>query len=245
MDLWDILLVIAVTGQATLLAYTYSSKWKAVIYSFPIPFTFATLALGQSVNSTNVLGLVLLLGYTYAVYVLHHRLKVPIVITILLSAAGYCFGAMQAASILPKTESGFWISIGVTYALALILYFAMPFRQEPGHRSTLALWMKIPIIALVIIILVVLKNRMQGFMTVFPMVGVIASYESRYCLWTICRAIPVFMLAAVPMMGGIHVLTPRIGLIPALAIGWAVFLVIIFPATYLRWKTDLRNKGKQ
>ena len=101
-------------------------------------------------------------------------------------------------------------------------------------------WQKLPIIVGVILCLVVLKNELQGFMTVFPIVGVIAAYESRHSLWTIVRQIPVFMLTAVPMMCAIHLAQPMIGLGLSMIAGWVVFLAVFLPITRGTWgKADV------
>jgi hypothetical protein len=71
MGFWDLLLIAMVSIQAVWVAYVYEPKWKVLIYSMPVPFTFATLSLGKPVNTTHVTGLVLLLGFTYAVWFLH------------------------------------------------------------------------------------------------------------------------------------------------------------------------------
>jgi len=240
-SLWDILLVVVVTGQAAWLAYTYAPKWKALIYCLPVPFTFATLALGERVNATNVLGLTLMLGYTHAVRVLYTRCGVPVIGAIVLSAVGYCLVATWCAPRVPKTEAAFWLASVGTMLLAFGLYKVTPHREEPGHRSPLPLWIKIPIMAGVVVVLVMIKNSMQGFMTMFPMVGVITSYEARRSLWTICRAIPVFMVASTPFMATSHVLSPHVGLAGSLVAGWVVFLSIILPLTYSMWSADAKK----
>lgn len=232
---WDLLLVAVVTIQATALAYVGHPRWKAFILTLPIPFSLATLSLGLPVGATNVLGLLLLFGYTIGVYWLHVRLRVPVVPSIVACAAGYCGAGTLLARYLPRSEAFFWLAAIVVYAAAVALYAMMPPREEPSHRSPLPVPLKAALIAMVVLVLVVIKQHLQGFMTVFPMVGVVASYEGRHCLWTLARQIPVLIMVMLPMMVAIHLLQPVVGHGWALAAGWAVFLSILVPFTRRQW----------
>ena len=88
------------------------------------------------------------------------------------------------------------------------------------------------------VILVIIKQYLQGFMALFPMVGVIASYEARTCLWTVCRQIPVLMLTLLPMIVVIRLLQPAFGIEASLALGWVVFLAILIPLTRWQWRSE-------
>ena len=104
-------------------------------------------------------------------------------------------------------------------------------RQEEGHRSPLPIWLKLPAVALVVLGLVLIKNALAGFTTVFPMIGVVAAYEARGSLWTISRQMPVVMVTITAMMMVIHVAEPRIGIGWSLALGWVVFFLTVLPFT--------------
>jgi hypothetical protein len=86
-----------------------------------------------------------------------------------------------------------------------------------------------PIVAGVILMLIAMKRFLQGFMTIFPMVGVVASFESRTSLGTICRALPDFMFAMVPMIAVVRLVQPSLGLGFALGAGWLIFLPMLAP----------------
>jgi hypothetical protein len=66
-------------------------------------------------------------------------------------------------------------------------------------------------------------------MTMFPMVGVFAAYEGRTSLRAVCRTLPDFMFAMVPMMAAVRLAQPRMGLLAALGVGWLVFIPMLFP----------------
>jgi len=79
---------------------------------------------------------------------------------------------------------------------------------------------------------------LQGFMTMFPMVGVVASYEARYSLGAVCRAIPDFMFAMVPMMAVVRLAQPQLGLGVALCAGWLVFIPLLAPLIRDFWTKE-------
>ena len=217
--LWDVALVLAVTVQATVLVYTFDPRWKAFILMLPIPFTIATMAVARPVDATHVLGLVLLLLFMHAVRVLHYNLRLPIVPSVLLAAGGYCAIGWVVASSIPAGGSTFWLSVVATTFVASIAMRLVPYREEEGHKSQLPLWIKLPAIFAVVSLLLAMKRGLGGFMTVFPMVGLIAAYEARQRLWTVSRAIPPLMLLLLALMVASHVSQTFVGLGPSLAIG--------------------------
>jgi hypothetical protein len=232
---WDFLLVIVISVQATILAYLQQPRWKAFMLSLPIPFTLMALAAGRPIDVTNVLGLFFLLLFTHGVRWLHYRLRLPIIPAIVLSALGYCVLGSLAAPLLPRTDESFWIAWGFVVLLGTFLILRLPERDEPDYRPQLPAWIKLPVIVMVVIFLILLRNTLQGFATVFPMVGVIAVYESRYCLWTIGRQIPVIMVSMGTMMAVAYLLQQQWGLPLALLAGWGVFLLVFGSITIRMW----------
>lgn len=224
-----------VTIQATVLSYVHAPKWKAFVWSLPVPFTLASLALGRPIDATNVMGLNVLLIYTHGVRLLYTRFRIPIVVAIVLCAICYCVIGWRLARILPSTDLAFWLTSAATYLFAIILYLTTPHREEPGHRSPLPVYIKLPLVGCVILSLIIVKNYLQGFMTLFPMVGVIAAYEARKSLWTISRQVPVLMIAMIPFMATCRLLQSRLGLAPSLLFGWIVFGAALALLTRHMW----------
>jgi hypothetical protein len=136
---------------------------------------------------------------------------------------------------LPQSDLAFWVACGLTLAVAVAAHALYPKQDEPVHRSHLPLWIKFPVVAGVILALILMKSALQGFMTMFPMVGVVASYECRYSLGSLCRALPDFMLAMVPMMAVVRLVQPQLGLGVALAAGWLIFIPLLAPLVRDFW----------
>jgi hypothetical protein len=94
------------------------------------------------------------------------------------------------------------------------------------HRIEQEIRSKVP--PLLISGLVLIKQHLGGFTTMFPMVGTVAAYEARNSLWTIVRRIPWVIVLMVPMMAVIRLAQPHIGLPAALAAAWPLFLVLLW-----------------
>ena len=238
-EFWDWILIAAVAIHATVLAYLHSPRMKALLLNLPVPFTLATLAVGERVDATNIAGLLVLLGFTYAVWLMHRRWRWPIVASIFLAAVGYCaVGGALARVLKGRGDAAFWACATAVGLVALVLHRAVPHREEPGHRSPLPVVIKVPIIVGVIASLVLMKSWLGGFMTLFPMVGVVAAYEARHSLWRMCRQIPIVMLTMGPMIAVVRYAEEPLGLGGALAVGWLVMLAILAPTLRAQWRRD-------
>lgn len=241
---WDVVLLLAVSTLGTAMAFVFDPKWKAFFLLLPVPFTLASLSLGRPVDATNVVALSVLLIFTHGVRILHTKLKAPIVVAIIVSALAYCVIGWALASVLPKSDMTFWVSAALTLALGAVLYLTGSHKEEPGYRTSLPVYIKWPAIASVVFVLVVIKHYLLGFMTLFPMLGVIAAYEGRYSLWTNCRMIPVIMLTITPMLITCRLANPSLGIGGSLALAWAVLAVILLVLLPTMWRDTEKVKAQ-
>jgi len=231
---WDIALLLVVSLQAALTAYVRHPRRKALLVTFPVPFSLAYLAVGRPVDATNVLGLVLLLLFAHVVRWLHIHAGRHIVFAIASSALLYGLLGGAIARVIPDGRHTFWIACAAVLAGGVLFLHFQPHREEPGHRSPLPVYIKLPAIMAVIAILILSKHWLRGFITVFPMVTTVAAYEARHSLWTLSRQIPVVMLSACPLMIAMHLAEARFGRGTALAIGWLVFAAALPAAEWLK-----------
>jgi len=225
--LWDIVLIAVVVIQAGILTYVSDPRKKSLILVFPFPFTFATISLGGKIDATNVLGLVNLTLFTYGVRFFYAKLKLNIVFSIVFFALLYCFLAIVVARILPDKEIVFWISAFFVTVFALLLALLTDCPVENPYRTDLHPAIKIPVIVAVVSMLVMLKKQLAGFMTVFPMVGVIAAYESRFMLASVCRQLPVLMVCLISLMMTLKIVASITNFWVGLICGWIVFLIVL------------------
>lgn len=233
---WDGLLVGAVTCQATLLAYLHHPLLKSLVLSLPIPFTLAMLAVDQPVNVTHVAAFGLLLLFYHVVRVAYRVWRWPIVLAIGAALAVHVALASTLCGLLPRNAGAFWLVTGLVTALALALCAIYPHQPERGYRTPLPVWLKLPAIGLVAFGVVLLKGTLQGFVTGFPMVGVIAAYEGRFILGTLCRQMPIFTLMMFPMVLTIRLMQGYWGYTWAMLPGWGVFLCILIPVALSQWR---------
>lgn len=234
--LWDWLLIAAVTAMSAAMAYLRHPKLKALMLSLPIPFTIAFLAVGQPIGAANPLGLLFLTMYFHLVRAGHAVLGLPVSVSIVLAVSCYLVVAWLLAPLLPDDERLFWLIAAVVMAVALLLHWLIPARSEPGHRSALPAWIKVSVIFCVVVFLVLIKNRLQGFITTFPLVSIIGAYESRHSLMTVCRQVPIMVFCLLPMMIAIHLLQPVTGALAAAGAGWVVYLGILAPLVRREWR---------
>ncbi len=240
LGVWDFVLVLGVSLQTTLLAFVRSPRAKALLYSFPVPFTIANLALGRPIGTSHMVGYLNLLLFMVLVRWLHSRLKAPIVASIAASAAVYCVVGALLNAVMPLTAASFWTAFAVVLAVGVGLAVALPHRVEPGHRSDLPVPVKFAVVAAVISALVALKGPLGGFMATFPMVGVVATYEARHSLWTMVRQTPLVILSLGSMAASMWVAQQafRLTIPESLAVGWPACLAVLIPATVARWRRE-------
>lgn len=226
---WETALVAVVTAQTLAIAYVRHPEWKALLYGLPFPFTFATLVLGRRVEASHVLGLALLLGYIQAVRLLHRRAGWPITLSIAAGASLYAgLGALFGPRLSPG-DGAFAVAAAAALLAGGLGVWLLPNRPEPGHRTTLPVWLKLPIVVAAVMALVLAKYELRGTMTTFPLVGILAAYEARHSLATLCRQTAKFVLMAVVMMAVSRFTEPVVGLGPSLGLGWIVFLLLLLP----------------
>jgi hypothetical protein len=227
--LWDLILLLVVTTMVVTMSYLHSPLWKAVVLSLPIPFTVTYLSLGIPVDAPNVAGLFILLLYTYAVRFLHRVLRWHIVLSIGVSALLYIVIGGFSAAIIPKTETSFLVSVLLALGVGIFLLVFVKDPYEPGHRTLLPIYLKIPLTLVMVGLLLSGKSFLQGTMTLFPMVGVFGAYESRLSLATNCRQIHRLMVAMIPLLCVLHYAQSFFGNALALAVGWILYISIMWP----------------
>jgi hypothetical protein len=238
LSFWDLALLVAVTAMGTLLAYVPDARWKAFIVGLPIPFTIATLSLGLPIGPSHALGLVGLLLFVNLVRWLHYGARLPIVPAILVSDCAYLALALLINRSLPDSAPAFWASVAAVVSAGALLLLFLPEVAEAASRSPLRPAVKVAAIFAVILVIVLLKRALRGFMTLFPMVTTVAAYEARKSLHTLGRQIPVVMVTIGPMTAAmwlaqrlLHASVPL-----SLLAGWAAFLAVLVPMTMLRMR---------
>lgn len=228
MDTWDFLLIAVVSVMGTAVAYVRQPSRKAFVLMLPLPFTLAALAMGTPIDASNVAAWGLLFGFSFGVWFLHGPCRFPILPAIVLSAIGYGGLSMILLKLLPPDNFTFWTTAALVLLAALGGIRFLPYRRESEYRSPLPVWIKLPLIALVIFGILSIKPLLGGFLTAFPMVGVVAAYEARFSLWTMMRRLPWAIAFMIPMLGVIRLTQEKLGLPMALVLGWVPLLILLY-----------------
>lgn len=200
LSFYDWLLVICVALFGTLSSFVRDPQIKAVYATVPLPFGLAWLAVGLPVAATNGMGAFLVLLYVHIVRICHDRFRVPIVAAIGFGITVYAGLGAFLVPRLPKQEWFFVFLCVLVMITGSILLRTHTYAQGVQHRTPLHPLPKFLAVFGVVFALALLKRTLQGFTPFFPMMNSVVSYEARHSLWTQCRQIPVFMVAAGPML---------------------------------------------
>ena len=224
---YDYALIVIVTLQATAVSYLHHPRLKALIFMLPIPFTFTALAVGKPIGTDNIAGFFLFLLYMFLTLTLHTRFRLPIIPVILISAITYTLIGALIRPFIPQGTLYIVIFLLAAALIAILILRQMPLRQEPGQRTNLPIYLKLPILAAIIITLLCIKSLLGGFLTLFPIMGMISAYEARNSLHTLTRHALLFVLLFVPTLATILLTQPHLPLPAALLTGWATYLTLL------------------
>lgn len=238
---WDLLLMGVVALQGGVLAYLRAPRWKALAMSLPFPYTTIALSLERPVDATHPLAMLAMLAYIHSVRLLYQRAHLPIPLAILLAVGVY--SGVGLGLLRWGAGIGFWPATALALAAGIVAYRLTPNPTEPDYRTPLPVWLKIPAVLAVVFGLVQVKGVLQGFATLFPLMGVVGAYEARHSLWAVARQVPVLMLAMAPMMAAAYLTQQRLGLAGGLAVGWGVLVVVLAAFTYLHRSPQSQGKA--
>lgn len=225
----DFALIAVVTLMATAMAYVHSPRAKSVVFCLPLPFTAAVVSSGQSVDLTHLAGMAMVLVFPWLVWLLHVRWKMNIIVADLLALGAYLAGGFALARVLPRGGQGdeLWfaaVAVGMTLASAALLL--LPPRAEPGHKSGMPIYFKVPAIMAIVSLIIMAKDPLRGFMPCFPYATLFAVYESRRSLYTLAWRMPVMGLGVVPFLAVFRWLQPEHGYAAALAAAWLCYVPV-------------------
>ncbi|OGV55672.1 MAG: hypothetical protein A2017_03055 [Lentisphaerae bacterium GWF2_44_16] len=224
---YDILLIAAVVCMGTSAAYIKNPQWKSFILLLPFPSSLSALAIGKPVDSSFIIGLFLVPLFFYIIRKLYDGMGINIIVSIIISALVYCLIGFAVFRILHDSMTLFTSSFILVNIFALFLHIHKPRTQEEGYKSTLPVYVKVPIIAIVIIVLLNFKNTLGGFMALFPMAGVVSAYEVRHCMNAVFRQIPVMISAVSCMFGTCYFLQDITGLYWGIIASWCVYMILL------------------
>lgn len=102
-EFYDWLLVFMVTALGVFSAYTRDPQLKAVAATIPIPCGFAYIAVGLPMGTANAISGFMCLLYVHIVRILHYKVKIPIIPSIV---AGLAFFVALGTFLMPRIPDG-------------------------------------------------------------------------------------------------------------------------------------------
>jgi hypothetical protein len=223
---WDLWLITAVSSMGLAMALLPQPSAKAAVLTLPIPFSIAFLAVAAPVGVEHIAALVLLFAFAVSVWVLHEQVGLAIVPTITCAAGLYVLTGGWLRTVLSETL--FWPLTAVVVVGASAFLVMFPPRTGVSHAPPAGLALKVLVLLVVSTTMVLLKGFLGGFMTLFPMVGVLAAYENRRHLWWNVRAVPIAALSLVVLLLTIRTLGPLVGPEQAVVLGWLPYGGTVF-----------------
>ena len=240
-SLYDWLLIFMVTALGTLSAYLKDPQLKAVTATIPIPCGFAYIAVGLPMGAANAISGFMCFLYVHIVRILHYKIKVPIVPSII---AGLAFFVIMGTFLMPRipnTEACFIGACLFDLIVGIVVFQKQTYKSGVRYKTPLPIYIKAPAIASVVSGLMLIKQLMGGFCTSFPMMNSIVSYESRFSLGDQCRQLPLFLIAGPFMFVEMRYLEIGLGLNH-----WIVLLCgyILFAAIYWPLNKELKRRNE-
>jgi len=199
LDFWDWLLVLLVAAFGTISSFVRDPQIKAVFATVPVPFGLAWLAVGLPVGVYNAAGMFLVLVYVHTVRIFHEK-GIPILVSIGLGISTYIVGGLFLIQYLLDEPWVFHILTAMAAGTGILLLKIQRHHIGTPYRTPLHPIPKFLAMFGVVYGLALIKQWLLGFTPFFPMMNSITSYEARHSLWVQCRQIPVFLVAAWPML---------------------------------------------
>ena len=208
-----------------LIASVKDNRLKAFIYSLPFPITAALFATKISINSSHIVGLLLLNLFLWSVFYLYKKLKISIIFSDFLCSIGY---VVLGFIFVKLFTIGFWEASSLYFIVWMI--FIIRYRQirEKSKRNKLPLTIKGTTVFLIALILLYLKSFLSGVVVTFPFSGVFAVWEVREAINTLAGEFTKNSLAILVFFIAIKIFSQYTGYYSSIGLGWLFYIPLIF-----------------
>lgn len=226
-----IILASVVTLSILLISSIDSPKLRATIYSMPIPITVILIGSGGNVNTTHLTGLIDVTLFIISVWFLTKKLSLHIVPALV---AGVILYVLTGLLFRPLVEVPFLVSYFVLSILWLLTIIVPPKIDSIHYKKVIdRLEPKDYAIRGVVVFslaaaVMSIKSLILGAATTFPFNGIFTVYVMRDQLPVLIAEILRNLFALFNFLLAIWIFQPITGLLPALAIGWIIELIILY-----------------
>lgn len=225
--LYNLVSAVAIGILIGLMAIVRDPRKKALIYSLPIPITIALIVTHGHVNSSNIIGLVLICAYLVLVHKLRDTYKVHIIAADILGALAYIFVGYFAVTYI-HLNFMFASSLYVAgWACVMLILRHRPTAQHNSRPSKISPLAKGAVTSVVAFVLFNLKRFLAGIVVTFPYSGVFAVIETQDNLQTLARVVARNSIAILGLFVTLYYTQSWLHLYAGLAVSWLAFLAIL------------------
>jgi hypothetical protein len=234
--LFNIAFAIVIGVVITVIASVRGARTKALIYSLPIPMTLALIATGGNVDTSHIIGLLLVTLFLWFVTYMKSR-GVQIIVADVIAAVSYIAVGYLLITYLQVPFFVTFVAYALLWLLFVVFYKEKPFKEPKRTSAKISPAVKFPIVSIVAFLLLNLKSFLSGIVVTFPFSGVFAVVETQSVLRTMSATFTRNSLGMLVFFTTIHLLGDM-NLALKLAIGWAAYLVVLKLITaFLPFKT--------
>lgn len=229
----DLFLLLVVTFMVVGVAYIHNPRLKSIIFMIPLPFSAALISTTHGVDATHIIGITVTSAFVWAVWYLFTRCRWPIVMAIICTLVLHASSSIALARLIPHAGPAvapwFWGSCAVVLLLA-VAGLSIPHIKEEGYRSQTPVYIKTPLVLLLVAVLIMAREPLRGFMPTFPMVTIFGVYEARRCLYTVAMRLPIMLIGFILMAIALYLLLTGAGpfaphdYILPLIVAWIVYI---------------------
>jgi hypothetical protein len=200
-----------------------SIRWRALIYSLPLPITLVLVTAPVHIDGSQLLGIVALSLFITVVAITHTRLCWPILLADAAGIAAYIGLSLLIASF---ETIPFWpVLIAITALWGTATLLRPPLREDvtapaPGARPGAAI--KLGAVFSASLLMVALGNLLKGLIVTFPYSGVLVVIETRDHLTAFDRHFTRNSISLAAYFTGYYLLQEHAQPL-ALAGGWSAF----------------------
>lgn len=222
-----ILSAISIGAIIGLMATIQDKHLRSTVYSLPIPITIALVATGGNVNSTHIIGLMLINLFLWFVYLLFSRNVASIYIVDIMSALLY---VGLGYAVITLITVPFWLAT-ITYILCWIIAMISLSKITviDTHQKTaqkVSPIKKASVTTVLSFFLFSAKSALQGVVVTFPFSGVFAVVEGKSHLGTLAQTFTRNSVAILALFVTVYMLDGA-SLLLQLSLGWTVYLCML------------------
>jgi hypothetical protein len=218
----NLLACLVVTAVVWSVSLIRPVRWRAFVYSLPLPITIVLASTSVAVDGSQLVGIVGLVSFFAVVAVAYGRLGWPIAVADIAGAGWYVGLASATAALAPVP---LWPALGLVCLLWIVTVGLV--RRRPPPPAGVPPPRSNPVVKLVIIFgaslaVVALGGLLAGMVVTFPYAGVLVAVDGRHDLGAFTRHFAVNSIGLIAFLTAAYAAGTH-GRAAAIGAGWLAF----------------------